>query len=174
MSGFLTAVTAFSIVGLLILTFWRIRKTRNWRSFGVQLVALALCSLLLYGIFGFPFAKKIPVSRGEEGQDIFLVIVLYGFMLLGMLAQYGFHHFGRPKVQREPFDLGIFLAPIFASPIIFVPLFAALQSSNINLSEFDAPRLMLFLVAFENGFFWKDYFDHRRRAKIEEKNEPIS
>jgi hypothetical protein len=28
------------------------------------------------------------------------------------------------------------------------------------------PRLMIFLVAFENGFFWKEYFDRKRKEVV--------
>ncbi len=30
---------------------------------------------------------------------------------------------------------------------------------------------MVFFVAFENGFFWKEYFDNRRKIKKSETNE---
>ncbi len=47
-------------------------------------------------------------------------------------------------------------------------LLAALQNADVDLENLTAPRMIVFLVAFENGFFWKEYFDHRRKDK--EKN----
>jgi hypothetical protein len=68
------------------------------------------------------------------------------------------------------FDFGMFVAPVFASPIVFIPLLAALQNTPAitGTQGFSAVNLMVFFVAFENGFFWKEYFDHRRKAKQEE------
>ena len=162
MSHLLTLITGISLLGLLILAGIRARSTKNWRLFGIQTAAILLFALFLHAILGFPVPQPDASARGGS-SEISFVIILYAFMLLGMLAQYGFHFFEKPKAKREPFDIGRFLAPVFASPIIFVPLLAALQNANLDLTALDAPRLMLFLVAFENGFFWKDYFDQRRK-----------
>jgi hypothetical protein len=86
-------------------------------------------------------------------------------MLLGMAAQYGYNRFEQPKAERKAFDFGLFIAPIFASPIIFIPLLAALQNADLDLTRLTTPKMMVFFVAFENGFFWKEYFDHRRLEK---------
>ena len=93
------------------------------------------------------------------------MIILYLCMLLGMAAQYAHNRFFLPKAQRPEFDFGLFLAPIFASPIIFIPLLAAMQNAEVDLAQLTVPKMMVFFVAFENGFFWKEYFDHRRQEK---------
>ena len=51
---------------------------------------------------------------------------------------------------------------------MFIPLLAALQNTVDNLQNLTAVKMMVFFVAFENGFFWKEYFDHRLKAKQEE------
>jgi hypothetical protein len=53
--------------------------------------------------------------------------------------------------------------PVLASPIVFIPLLASLQNADPDLSRIDVPGFMIFVVAFENGFFWKEYFDNRKR-----------
>ena len=121
--------------------------------------------LFLYLLF---YQPEVPVARGGNGNDIYFVIVLYFFMILGMLAHNLFTRFSRPKQQRREFDLGMFFAPVFASPIIFIPLLSALQNANIDLRDLTTAKFMVFLVAFENGFFWKEYFDNRRQLKKQE------
>jgi hypothetical protein len=84
-------------------------------------------------------------------------------MLLGMGAQFLYRHFEQPQRKRRKFDWGVFLAPVSASPIVFLPLLASFQNSEVDLSKLDVPRLMIFFVAFQNGFFWKEHFDQRQR-----------
>jgi hypothetical protein len=77
-----------------------------------------------------------------------------------MLSQYLYARFTTPAGQRPPFDWGSFIAPIFVSPIIFVPL-----CSTLGVGEHaDTGQYMIFLIAFENGFFFKGYFDQRSRV----------
>jgi len=47
--------------------------------------------------------------------------------------------------------------------IAFIPLLASFEGAGINLRNSPSPRLMIFLVAFQNGFFWKEYFDSRKK-----------
>lgn len=108
--------------------------------------------------------RKEPTSKGVgENNEIYFVIILYIFMLLGMLANYFYNRFSKPKTNRESFDIGLFIAPIFASPIIFIPLLASLQTADIELSNLTTTKLMVFIVSFQNGFFWKEYFDNRNK-----------
>jgi hypothetical protein len=83
----------------------------------------------------------------------------------GMFAQYLYRYLERPVRYRQKWDWGCFIAPIFASPIVFIPLAAAFQNVDIDLTNprLKLPQLMIFLVAFENGFFWKEYFDRKRK-----------
>ena len=92
---------------------------------------------------------------------------------MGMIAQYLYSWLGQPPSKRKTkrFDMGLFIAPIFTSPIVFIPLLAALQNAVVDLQNLTTPKMMLFLVAFENGFFWKEYFDHRQELKKEDKDE---
>lgn len=165
MSGSMTFLIALSLAGLAALAIYRAIKTKNRRGFILQMLVLVVCFAFLYAMFDFPIVAQTPAGKGEDGQDVYLVIVLYICMLLGMLAQYAYNRFEQPKEERKKFDLGLFFAPVFASPIIFIPLLAALQNADIDLTKLTTAKTMVFLVAFENGFFWKEYFDHRRKGK---------
>ena len=159
----LTALTALSLAALVILFGrWAVRDS-NWRRFILRLFVVLAFIGFLHLFFGFPTIDKNATPRGDTTQSIYIVVVLYVCMLLGMFAQHAFTRFERPRVERNKLDIGVFLAPIFASPIVFIPLLAALQSAELDLSRLDAARMMLFFVAFQNGFFWKEYFDHRRK-----------
>lgn len=168
MSSLMINLTLVSFGGLLILIIFDFIKNRRWQPSLLQFVLLIVAFLFIYFWFISP---KQARPRGDSSQDIYFVIVLYLFMLLGMLAQYIYARLEQPKAVRPKFDLGIFLAPIFTSPIIFIPLLSAMQNANIDLQNLTTPRIMVFLVAFENGFFWKELFDHRRRLKEAGKNE---
>ncbi len=165
MSALMTSLTALSLLVLAMLAIIRFVKSKKIRSFILQISALVLTTVFLNALFDFPAIAPSATGKGEPGQDVYLVIVLYICMLLGMAAQYAYTRFEQPKADRKEFDFGLFLAPIFASPIIFIPLLAALQNADLGLARLTVPKMMVFFVAFENGFFWKEYFDHRRLEK---------
>jgi len=161
MSGLMTFLTGLSLLVLTALAVARFVKSKNWPPFILQMAALIFCSVLFHQLFGFP--KIAPPPRGE--QDVYnIVIVLYICMLLGIAAHYAYSRFEQPKRKRPKFDFGLFIAPIFTSPIIFIPLLAALQNADIDLAQLTAPKTMVFFIAFENGFFWKGFVEHRRRS----------
>lgn len=170
MQGLSTLLVGISLLALTFMAIYRLLKQKNWRIFLLHLSALIVCYWLLNAYFDFP--NPAPTPRGEN--DTSLVFVLYCWMLLGMLAQYIYRRFESAEKRQKKFDIYLFFAPIFASPIIFIPLLAALQNANIDLTRLETPQIMVFLVAFENGFFWKEYFDHRRSEKSEGKNEKIN
>lgn len=83
-------------------------------------------------------------------------------MVLGMVARYFYVQAERAKTKFE-FDWMTFLMPIFASPIVFIPLLA-LTSEVVIGGAFTRAKLMVYLVAFQNGFVWKSFFEQRRTA----------
>jgi peptidoglycan biosynthesis protein MviN/MurJ (putative lipid II flippase) len=141
------------------------RKTDDWRPFWISMVPLVAYGIFLNRWFGFPLEGHVT-SKG--GNDLLLAGALAISMIFGMLAQYLYRHFERPERNRTKWDWGCFMAPIFASPIIFIPLAAAFQNADVDLAKdrMTLPRLMIFLVAFENGFFWKEYFDRKRKEVV--------
>lgn len=84
---------------------------------------------------------------------------LYLSMLLGMAAQYFFYRAEPP----QPFRWLPFVKPLLASPIVFMPLLGSIQASALDLTRFSLAKLMLLLVAFQNGFFWRLFFETQER-----------
>jgi hypothetical protein len=123
---------------------------------------------VVLGLFTWLGAVRPPwqapiVYRGAS--PTLLILALYGAMLLGMLSHYMYFRWSRPRSRRGTLDLGNLLAPVFVSPIVFLPLASVFQSSAPATA--DAARLMLFLVAFENGFFWREFFENRQKLQSE-------
>lgn len=151
-----------SLIGVIVILLFQAR--RNIRG---SLALLCLVLILASVPLSMPLIQA-GTARGDGDDETWFIIVLYAFLLLGMLAQHAYARFSRPRRWRPKFDVGIFLAPIFASPIVFIPLLATVQTSGVDLYEADAARFMLFLVAFENGFFWKTIFDQRHQLHLQE------
>ncbi len=155
MSDLLNWITAVSLLALAGVLFYRDYKDRSGKGFILHAVILLACVAFLWRFFGFLTPE--PVARGDN-NEVYFIIVLYVIMVLGMLASYAFQHFSKEKAERKEWDFGLFLAPVFVSPVIFIPLLTAFQHADS-----DSPRMMMFLVAFQNGFLWKEYFDHKRK-----------
>jgi hypothetical protein len=118
--------------------------------------------------FGFPMAllgaQDTPFSKGTEDAGIFTNWLTYALAYLamvgGMLSQYLYTWLTKAAGASSPFDWRSFLAPALVSPIIFVPLCGTIDTGE----HAQKGALMLLLVAFENGFFFKSYFEARAKA----------
>lgn len=166
MPFWMTALVATSILVLLILSVVRAFKTKNLRLLLLEVLAILGFAGLLNVLFEFP-APTTTVAKSPS-SDLAVATALFVSMFLGMLAQFLYNHFAAPEKERKSFDWGLFVAPLFASPIVFIPLLAAMQNADIDLTRLTAPRLMVFLVAFQNGFFWKEFFDKKRKEAKQE------
>jgi hypothetical protein len=161
MSPEMNILVGFSMAGLLLVSALRARKANEWRPLIALALGLAAFALFLNRQFGFPVTRL--VAMGPQ-QDLALWAALYLCMLAGMFAQYAYRHFERPQRHRTKWDGGLFIAPAFASPIIFVPLATSFISTGFDFTKPTAAKFMIFLVAFQNGFFWKEFFDLKRKA----------
>ena len=124
------------------------------------MIVLLLYLALLHFAFGFPSLSAVVAKGGSETGAGPLVLALFIFMLLGMGAEYLYHYMDS-KPEEAKFDWRSFGKPFLVSPMVFVPLAASLQNAQVDLSSFNIPLLMLFLVAFENGFLWRGYFTRK-------------
>lgn len=158
----MTVLVGASLAGLLVISVWRFVRHRNIRSLIFQLTLIAICSGVLYLLFWVP---DIPVGKRDESREIYFVIVLFIFMILGMFANYAYSRFSKPKSEREKFDLGLFFAPVFTSPIVFLHLLEAMQNADVDLQNLTKTKIMVFCVAFENGFLWKGFVKLWRLSK---------
>jgi len=99
-------------------------------------------------------------TKGGGPREVIAVVFCYVSMVLGMAAQYFYRQaeVGARKLRFKPIE---FLMPIFASPIVFIPLLTISTDAAMN-GPFTQARLMVYLVAFQNGFFWKNFFDEKK------------
>ena len=138
------------------------------------LLSLFLLGLVLLFVLRGPLAPTDTVAKSGSLQETLFLVALYLFMVFGMLSHYMYTFFMKEKAERKKFDLGVFLAPVFASPLIFIPLLGAFQQANVDLQENAAAKYMIFLVAYENGFFWREYFSNRQKETSKGKEEKSS
>jgi hypothetical protein len=157
MSDLGTIVVAFSIGAFAAISIYWFFLYRRLVAFTMQISIAILATLFLHRYFDFPTIQINKAPWNWNWEDSLPIIGLYIAMVLGMLAQYLYAHFNEAAPNRTRFDIGVFLAPIFISPIIFVPLFEAFKSSHVQ----DQGLIMVFFIAFENGFFFKSYLDRR-------------
>ncbi|HEY5619120.1 MAG TPA: hypothetical protein VIK60_14355 [Vicinamibacterales bacterium] len=118
-------------------------------------------ALAIAGALGIVYALAPSAVQTRGGIDEAASIAFcYVSMVLGMIAQYFYAQAERGNKKLE-LDWMTFLMPIFASPIVFIPLLT-LTSEVAMGGAFTRAKLMVYLVAFQNGFFWKSFFEQRR------------
>ena len=125
----------------------------------LTIAAMIVC--VLGGIYFLTFPSTSGQTRGDAETPA--LVVSYIFMVLGMMAHYVY-----AKAEKGETRLTIewmrFLMPILASPIVFIPLVSIAGEVGATGHLFARAKLMVYLVAFQNGFFWKHFFDQRRSA----------
>ena len=123
--------------------------------------------LIALGATAVWFAARPHGLETKGDSDVSVAVVLcYLAMLLGMVAQYGYAQ-GERRQRRFRFELVSFMMPIFASPIIFIPLLSLTADLSLG-GAFTQSKLMVYLVAFQNGFFWKSFFEQQRQRVTEQ------
>jgi hypothetical protein len=152
MSDVLAVVLAVSLVLLVCELAYRACMKRG------DLLPRAVV-VLAAGWVVYALAPKAVQTRGTS-DEIVAIVICYLSMVCGMMAEYGYVQAERGKKRLE-FDVMSFLMPIFASPIVFIPLLTLTSEVAIG-GAFTRPKLMVYLVAFQNGFFWKSFFEQRR------------
>ena len=170
MESILPITTTVSFGVLTVLLALSARKTGQWRPFFLEFIALVAFAVFLnrLKLLSLPFSSPEIAPKGDAG-DVALAVIMATCMLLGMLSQFLYRHFGRPRAERPAFDWGMFIAPVFASPIVFIPLLTAFQNANVDLNRLTVPKLLIFVVAYQNGFFWKEFFDLKQREEASPK-----
>ena len=154
MTSLLSSVLAASVAGLLACVWWasvwRARPRRLARA--VALTALAVVALR--------YTLGAPVESKGAVHETLAIAFCYAAMLLGMVAQYAYR---QAETRDFAFDPGAFFMPIFASPIVFIPLLTVIGEVNSS-GALATPKLMVYLIAFQNGFFWRAFFAERAAA----------
>ncbi len=138
------------LAGRIFSDIWRGRPRRLWPTAVLLLVSI--------GAYVFAFREDVE-SKGAVDEGL-AVALCYVAMLLGMVAEYFYRQAerGRRRFRWEPMT---FMMPIFASPIVFIPLLTLIDVSEGGVLA--KAKLMIYLVAFQNGFFWKGFFEKQRQ-----------
>jgi hypothetical protein len=146
---------ATSCVGVPLLAIVALLRSRRPLAAAAAGVGLGAALWFLYSAV-FPSSGE---TRG--GGETATLVASYLSMVLGMMAQYLY-----AKAERGDKSFTIewmqLLLPIFASPIVFIPLVGIAGEVSSTSYLFSQPKVMVYLVAFQNGFFWKHFLDQRK------------
>ena len=150
-------VVMASVAALVLAVAYRDVVSRRPR----RILPTALLTAMAAAVYAFAFPDGIE-SKGSAAE-IAATALCYFSMVLGMAAEYFYAQAerGRTRLTFEPMT---FLMPIFASPIVFIPLLTITSDVAVGGGAFTKAKLMVYLVAFQNGFFWKGFFEQRRQA----------
>ncbi len=144
--------TLLIFMGLYFITiFVGLITNRSWKRFLIELLILAGFITILYMATGFP----APSSRQAFGgiSPISAIGIMFVCTILGIVAHYFFYLKGK-------FSLGMFLKPLFISPIVLLPLIGSVQGT----SDLESIQMISFaILAFQNGFFWKAVLEHAKQ-----------
>ena len=157
--GLLYSVLLVSGVLFAAIALYLAIRTRRAGPIAGTLLGLAAAAWIVYTVMPSPTTSR---SAPEEASGATLVIS-YIAMVLGMVAHYAY-----AQAEKGARTLTIewlpFLMPILASPIVFIPLVSIAGETPSAGGAFTRAKLMIYLVAFQNGFFWKHFFDQRKPA----------
>ena len=159
-ASWLLWIVSLAILLLLLLIEWRraareastrVAEQSHATRFILGLL-LVICASVMAATW---LSTHETMDSGAQAVPWGTVGLLYVAMIVGMFAQY-FYFYAELKFRWRSF-----IKPFLASPIIFMPLVSAYQKALTGLDAFELGDLMLFLVAFQNGFFWKVIFDKK-------------
>jgi hypothetical protein len=149
------AMLAASAAGFAAIVLYLALRSGRPRNVVLTALTLAVGLWLVYAI-----APASVRTRGDG--DGATLAVSYVAMLLGMVAHYVYAQAERGE-KRLTIDWMPFLMPILASPIVFIPLVSLAGEVTSSGGILTRARVMVYLVAFQNGFFWKHFFDQRKQ-----------
>ena len=148
--GLVLTASMLALAGCVLYRVFARGQTRRLGSVAALALAVVVVTLI------------IPAPSATRGADeIASVAFCYVCMVLGMMAEYGY---SKAEHGEFKFELMPFLMPIFASPIVFIPLLSLMTEEAMAGGAFTRAKVMVYLVAFQNGFFWKSFFEQRRAA----------
>ena len=117
---------------------------------------LCVLFLFLFVIFNYmDFPERIEYKGGTS--EVSLIIFLYVAVLAGMVAQYFYHR----KNKKISFEIWNFIKPFLVSPMVFLPVLQVLQRSDFSGVNNTLSFITLFIIAFQNGFFWRSIFEEQ-------------
>lgn len=146
-----------SVLGMILLLIIK-KDSLGIRSFLVVVGALIIYAVAIYSTFSFFQSYKIT-TKGEKSLEYARISLLFLSMLLGMVANYFYQQTEQRAKEQSGKNYASLIAPILVSPIVFIPVYSAFK--EIAFSSDESAKLMIFLISFENGFFWKMFLDKK-------------
>jgi hypothetical protein len=123
--------------------------------------ALAVTGLLVFGLTG---SSPSGIETKGTAEDLLGITLGFVTTVLGMISEYFYRQVERGR-RRFRFDVVSFVAPILVSPIVFIPLFTMFADIDFA-GPFTKAKFMIYLVAFQNGFFWRSFFEERMKKPV--------
>jgi hypothetical protein len=120
-----------------------------------RVIVVLLAAFVVYAL------APAPVEKMGSLDETASIVFCYASMLLGMMAEYAYAQAERGSTKLK-FEALPFLMPILASPIVFIPLLTLTSELGAG-GAFTRARVMVYLVACQNGFFWKTFFEQRKK-----------
>lgn len=168
MSDSLSFVMTISLTGAVAGFVWLALRNHSPRVWVIACTVLIVCAAVWYA-----FQSSTRADDGSMSvEEIAAVFFCYGAMLLGMTAEYIYAQAdrGKRKLKFEPLTM---LMPILVSPIVFIPMLT-IAGDVATRGAFTRAQLMVYLVAFQNGFFWKGFFQQLRQKMTQAPGEARS
>src|SRR6266498_1559451 len=107
-----------------------------------RLLPTALLMCLTMGVYAFAWSDTVETKGGAD--ETIAIVLCYLAMLLGMCAEYGYTQAEKGN-KRLTFEPMTFLMPIFASPIVFIPLLTITTDVALG-GAFSKSKMMVYLV----------------------------
>lgn len=119
---------------------------RPSRAVYVQLSLLVITTIILHFSFGFPMAGSNLIAFGDSTiSPFFIFVVMIIGVFLGGVAEYLYY------INDQPFCWRSLFLPLLPSPIVVLPLYELFDKVDVNEIEI----IWVFLLSFQNGWFWK-------------------
>jgi len=122
--------------------------SRTIKKFFIQTLILLAVIAFLKVTAGFPAAR---VAFGGV-SPVVAIGIMFVCILFGIAAHYMYY-------MRRKFAWRTFLKPLVISPIVLLPLIGSVAGTP----GLEPVQMVSFAVlAFQNGFFWKEVFEHAK------------
>jgi hypothetical protein len=148
---FLGTTSALILIALLVSELL-LRRYRHRLNIVALLSLLVIVAALIFSEWSV--TPNIEAKGETSGVQWIMVALMYIAMTLGIVAQ---TYYFRSDAVEPGFTSWI--KPALASPIIFIPLLSSYQDTLSTIDQISLAEIMILLVSFQNGFFWKVIFD---------------
>jgi len=149
--------------GLLLVSGLAAAAIVLYLAFRTRRLLVIVLTLFVVAVGSWIVSSVAPATAGTRGDgDTVTLVISYVAMVLGMTSHYVYVQAER-GAKKLTFNWLSFVMPILASPIVFIPLVSLAGEVPAVGGAFTHAKVMVYLVAFQNGFFWKNFFDKQRQ-----------